>query len=257
MAKGMFGEHLKRERELREVSVEEICSATRISPKFLEALENEQWEKLPGGVFGHGFVRTIARYLGLSEENLLSEYDLARGEAIPPSAEKPKERIPSASKWIPAVALLALLAVLAGLILGGRYAWRMYAAHRAKKKTSAVVTALPPTGTAASAVNDPPPLLASGNEPVVPLHLSVVASQTTHVRIVVDGTVVHNADTSAGQNLLFSALDRFEVSASSAAAVLLQLNGQTVMLTGLPGSSGTILLTAKDLRPNAGGPTHP
>ena len=254
MAKGMFGERLKRERELREVTIEEICSATRISPKFLEALENEQWEKLPGGVFGHGFVRTIARYLGLSEENLLSEYDLARGEAIPPSAQKPEERIPSAPKWIPAAALLA---VLAGLILGGRYAWRMYAAHRAKKKTSAVVTALPPTGTPASAGNDPAPPLASGNEQVVPLHLSVVAFQATHVRIVADGTVVHDADTPAGQNLHFSALDRFEVSASSAAAVLLQLNGQTVMLTGLPGSSGTILLTSKDLRPNAGGTTHP
>jgi len=60
MAKGTFGERLKRERELREVTVHEIASATRIAAKFLEALENEQWEKLPGGVFGRGFVRSIA-----------------------------------------------------------------------------------------------------------------------------------------------------------------------------------------------------
>jgi len=79
MAKGTFGERLKRERELREVKLEEVASATRIAPRFLEALENEQWEKLPGGVFGRGFVRSIARYLGLSEEDLLSEYDLAHG----------------------------------------------------------------------------------------------------------------------------------------------------------------------------------
>ena|SRR5579863_9482571 len=80
MAKGNFGERLKRERELREVSAEELTKATRISARFLDALENEQWDKLPGGVFGRGFVRTIARYLGLSEESLLAEYDLARGE---------------------------------------------------------------------------------------------------------------------------------------------------------------------------------
>ena len=54
--------------------------ATEEAQKFLDALENEQWDKLPGGVFGRGFVRSIARYLGLSEENLLSDYDLARGE---------------------------------------------------------------------------------------------------------------------------------------------------------------------------------
>ena len=64
MAKGTFGERLKRERELREVTLEEITSATRIGPRFLNALENEDWEKLPGGVFNRGFVRAIARYLG-------------------------------------------------------------------------------------------------------------------------------------------------------------------------------------------------
>src|SRR2546425_5984584 len=139
MAKGTFGERLKRERELREVTVHEIASATRIAAKFLEALENEQWEKLPGGVFGRGFVRSIARYLGLSEENLLSEYDLARGESTAPAPQKPEERIPSTPKWIPALAVVVLIGMLVGIVIGGRYAWRGYAAHPAAKKTSALV----------------------------------------------------------------------------------------------------------------------
>ena len=80
MAKGSFGEILKREREMREVTLNEVTVATRIAPRFLEAFEREEWEKLPGGVFNRGFVRAIARYLGLNEENLLSEYDLAYGE---------------------------------------------------------------------------------------------------------------------------------------------------------------------------------
>src|SRR5215471_3943674 len=130
MAKGIFGERLKRERELREVSLEEISKATRIAPRFMEALENEQWNRLPSGVFGRGFVRSIARYLGLNEEDLLSEYDLVRGESSTAAPPKSEERIPSAPKWIPVALVLALIAVLAGRVIGGRYVWRALVAHR-------------------------------------------------------------------------------------------------------------------------------
>lgn len=139
MAKGTFGERLKRERELREVKLDEVASATRIAPRFLEALENEQWEKLPGGVFGRGFVRSVARYLGLSEEDLLSEYDLARGENPNATPQKPEERIPSPPRWIPIAAVLLLVVVLAGLVFGFRYAWKAYHARRAQKKASAIL----------------------------------------------------------------------------------------------------------------------
>src|SRR5262249_10200552 len=130
MAKGTFGERLKRERELREVTLEEVSAATRISARFLEALENEDWPRLPGGVFGRGFVRTIARYLGLNEENLLSEYDLARGENLKTAPPKPEDRIPSPPKWIPIAFVLATLLLLGGLIAGGIYAWQKFKAHR-------------------------------------------------------------------------------------------------------------------------------
>src|ERR1043166_6623023 len=143
MAKGTFGERLKRERELREVSLEEVAKGTRIAERFLQALENEQWDKLPGGVFGRGFVRSTARYLGLSEENLLSEYDLARGESANPIPQRPGERIPSPPKWTPAAATLALVALVATLVFAGRYAWKAYQAHRAQTKSSAIV-GLPP-----------------------------------------------------------------------------------------------------------------
>src|SRR5207249_5605529 len=119
MARGNFGERLKREREMREVSLEELTKATRISTRFLLALENEDWEKLPGGVFGHGFVRTIARYLGLSEEALLGEYDLARAEHSPAPLPKPEERIPAPPKWLPAAAVLIVLLLLVGLFFAG------------------------------------------------------------------------------------------------------------------------------------------
>ncbi len=136
MARGNFGERLKRERELREVSVDELTKATRISARFVQALENEEWDKLPGGIFGHGFVRAIARYMGLDEEALLGEYDLARAEKLPPAPAKPEQRIPAPPNWLPAVAVFIMLLLLAGLFYAARYAWRRFASHHAAKQAA-------------------------------------------------------------------------------------------------------------------------
>ncbi len=244
MAKGTFGERLKRERELREVPLNEIANSTRISLKFLEALENEQWEKLPGGVFGHGFVRTIARYLGLSEEDLLSEYDMARGESSAQTPQKPEQRIPSPPKWIPVAGVLLLIFLLAGIFFAGRYAWYAFLKHRAAKKPTANV--ILPTQDSSAAVTPP-----------VSLELSVASSAATRVRVVADGTVAYDAVLSVGQSLHFSARDNFQVSAANSSAVLLELNGRELPPLGMPRSSGTISLSAKDLRPTNSGVTQP
>lgn len=145
MARGNFGERLKRERELREVTLEEITAHTRIAPRFLEALENEDWDKLPGGVFNRGFVRSVARYLGLDEESLLGEYDLAHGASpIVPTSERQEDRIPSPPKWIPVAMVLGALALLALLVVGGVYAWKHWAARRAAAKQSSSLNTITP-----------------------------------------------------------------------------------------------------------------
>jgi cytoskeleton protein RodZ len=140
MAKGNFGERLKRERELREVSPNEVVVATRISLRFLEALENEDWDKLPGGVFNRGFVRSIARYLGLDEEHLLAEYDLARGDQAPEFVSKPENRIPQPSKWLAVGLALGALVVIAALVAAGIYGWKRYSSYRRAKPASAITT---------------------------------------------------------------------------------------------------------------------
>jgi len=243
MAKGTFGERLKRERELREVTLDEVSKSTRISARFLQALENEDWPKLPGGVFGRGFVRTIARYLGLSEESLLAEYDSARGEGTLAAPPKPEERIPSPPKWLPVAAVLVILLLLAGLIFGGIYAWRkIKSRHLAKPQQSSTVrpAPAPPTGA--------PPSSPSATAAKVPLALAVSTSAPTHMRILADGKVVLDTDLLAGQNRRFAAAQQFEVSASDSSAVLLELNGNMIAPLGTPGSSGKIVLSTKDLR---------
>jgi cytoskeleton protein RodZ len=69
-----FGARLRGEREAQSVSIEALSDATRITARALQALENEDWSRLPGGVFNRGFIRSIARHLRLDEEALVAAY---------------------------------------------------------------------------------------------------------------------------------------------------------------------------------------
>lgn len=261
MARGNFGERLKRERELREVSLKEITTTTRIGPRYLEALENEEWDKLPGGVFNRGFVRAIARYLGLDEENLLSEYDLAHGEQSNPVPQPYENKIPRPPIWVPVLAVLGLLAVLGVLIAGSIYGWRRYAAHRAAKRSSSL-SSLPgqtslenaegtPSAAAITASNSP------NTSATVPLDLSVSTSAATRVRIIADGALLLDAELPAGETRHYSANRQFEVTAADSSAVLLEMNGRAMPPVGSPGASGTIVLSQMDLRQASGGTSKP
>ena len=72
-----FGEELRREREIRGISLKEIADSTKISKRFLEAIERNEHRTLPAPVFTRGFVREYARYLGLSCEEMVNRYNFA------------------------------------------------------------------------------------------------------------------------------------------------------------------------------------
>jgi cytoskeleton protein RodZ len=263
MAKGSFGELLKRERETREISLNELTVATRVPLKFLEAFENEGWEKLPGGVFNRGFVRAIARYLGLSEEHLLAEYDLAHGESkiVAPPPENP---IPSPSKWLVALGVLVILLGVAGVVAGSVYGWHRYAAHHAAKRSvaSSAQSQSQPQSPAALpnlAFNAAPsPVSSASAAPASPvLDLTLSTSAATRVRVVADGKILLNRTLPAGETRHFSAARQFQVTAADPSGVLLELNGQAMPPLGAPGTSGTIVLSQKDLRQARGGNSQP
>jgi cytoskeleton protein RodZ len=87
-----FGARLKQEREKRGVTLDEISLSTKIGTRFLRALEDEQFDQLPGGIFNKGFVRGYARHLGLDESQAVADYLEAVGENQPdPSTDTPAE----------------------------------------------------------------------------------------------------------------------------------------------------------------------
>ena len=69
-----LGQYLRRERESRSVSLQELSKNTRISMTFLEALEKDDFEAFPRQEFVLGFLQGYARQLGLKGEEVLRRY---------------------------------------------------------------------------------------------------------------------------------------------------------------------------------------
>jgi len=87
-----FGQKLKLEREKRAITLDQISSSTKIGTRMLQALEEENFDHLPGGIFNKGFVRAYARFVGLDEEQTVSDYLEASEQnvaSVPESAVEP------------------------------------------------------------------------------------------------------------------------------------------------------------------------
>ena len=139
-----FGERLRREREMRGISLEDITAATKIGKRLLRALEEEQFDLLPGGIFNKGYVRAYAKYVGIDEEQAVAEYLAAAGEVVPDErliAEQDisgrlLERVrrddsDDGGQRFPFVPVLVLLVVIAGAA-GGWHVYRQRVRERAQ-----------------------------------------------------------------------------------------------------------------------------
>lgn len=69
-----LGEYISRERRMREIRLDEISAATRIRRSYLEALERDDFVKLPSRPFVVGFLRAYARYIGIDEDDVVTRY---------------------------------------------------------------------------------------------------------------------------------------------------------------------------------------
>lgn len=124
------GAILHEARNRRKVELSEVESSTRIRLRFLRAIENEEWDVLPGGVYTRGFIRTYASFLGLDGERLAGDYrrDVEEGRRM--SAEPPlpaatgarapgPRRLPVAATTAIAVAAVLAVAVVAIIVIPG------------------------------------------------------------------------------------------------------------------------------------------
>jgi cytoskeleton protein RodZ len=160
-----IGETLRRERLRRNLDLDQISRELKISSRFLEAIEDERFDKLPAGVFARSFVRQYARLLELDEEELAAQ--VQRAVEPEPVPIKPVENwqpqvqeihVPRVEEWeavgghdrfrwsasLPALALV----VVVMLVCSGVYSFWQRTRHmttaRATAPTQTVQRPVPP-----------------------------------------------------------------------------------------------------------------
>ncbi len=140
---GRFGERLRREREMRGISLDDIAAATKIGTRLLRALEEEHFDSLPGGIFNKGYVRAYAKYVGIDEEEAVAEYLTAASETAPDVrliAHQNSSTHGDASQsgsvasrgGFPFLPVIILLLVIAGAVGG----WHLYQQRQGERRES-------------------------------------------------------------------------------------------------------------------------
>ena len=133
-----IGEQLRLAREERGIPLREISNETRISVRYLEAIEASDYKRLPGGIFNRSFVRAYARCIGYDEKEAVeayARYMREQGEAPDNVATTPhhaKVYTDAPATRSPVLTVILAIVILAILTLGALAALHWYQRKSAK-----------------------------------------------------------------------------------------------------------------------------
>lgn len=226
-----IGQDLKRERELRGISLQEIAETTKINPRFLRELEEDNLDALPGEFFVRGIIREYAKQLGLNEHDVLNTY-LESLQSVP----KKEIDIEQGSSGLPkniisAIRIAALGAFLIAVLIGLFFIFgKKGPPPSPKPKTEASIpkkTVLPP-----------PESEKTMEEEIKVRELSLEFSfhQDTWIQILADGEKVYNGIRLSGGKFEVTAEREIIIDLGNAGGLSYTINGQKGIPFGRPGA---------------------
>jgi cytoskeleton protein RodZ len=259
------GETLRGERLRKNLSLEQIARETKINSHLLDAIEKNQFDRLPRGVFAKSFVRQYARFLGLDEEELAAEVQKAMqsGTELPGFAvvqAEPAFKVPKVTRWdgagarqnssaLPSLAML----VVVMLVCSGIYAWWQRSRHPGQApmahpvvKTATLASAPKPVTPLPQTDAAPPPPAAPLPEDLNPqaLHASLTADEPTWVRAWADGKEVMTTILEPNLTKTVDAVGEIRLRTGNAGALQITLNGKPVGAAGPKGQISIVTLTS-------------
>ncbi len=240
-----LGQELRRERELRGVSLNEISDSTKISIRYLRALENDNLEILPGQFFTKGIIRAFAKYLGLDEESVLNKYyeDILLREQLQEKEKKKKEHDSGetpgdAKRMIPygVGLMIVVLVILSFFIL------------RPRKSEPLEETSLP-IGSLQGKLPQTPSSFQMEHYQGNRIHIQLSFKERTWIQVYADGDLVLDGIKNPGETSDIQASEELLIHLGNAGGVIYSLNNRE----GRPfGSLGAVVknirITPKNLR---------
>jgi cytoskeletal protein RodZ len=275
------GRILRKERERKGISLEDVSRVTRITPENLKALEEDDFRAISAPVFARGFLRTYASHLGLDTHEILARYEIqtdlvkAAPKAKEPSA--PPRKNGSFSKY------LVFLSLIGVGVAAGIYLFQKTPAQPEPPRTAAAIPVPPPPDVQPTPPPSPPapPLSApapSQSEPVEGVvvkapreaqkppaatapkpaiketgkeeekpkerrHvLKVVAKEKTWMRVKPDDQPAADVLLQPGETVSWSARRRFDLTIGNAGGLEVSLNGVSQGPLGKSGQVVTLVL---------------
>jgi transcriptional regulator with XRE-family HTH domain len=234
-----IGSTLREAREHRHLSQTEVEAATMIPTRYLEALEHEQYERLPEGLYRRSFLREYAEYLGLNGDLYVVEYDLEHQPPPPPDPPPPPPK--AVAVPVRAVAIAVCIALVAGGLwwLGGR----------GDDSPSPARATLPPRHAVAPRTAAPAKKTAPA-PPAAPPALTRVAAKGDcwlSVRVgSADGPLAYQGTLRRGSHVAFGLRRRLLVRMGAPENLTATIGGRSVTAS-LPGHTANVVVTAQGL----------
>jgi len=245
-----IGETLRRERLQQGLDLQQLSKTTKIGTRMLQAMEQNDFSKLPGGVFTRSFIRQYAVALGLQATALDEQLAHLQSTAEEPAKSDTRKDVitegshyslsdynsarNSSSLW------MSLVWVVLAIAVGGAV---YYAMNRPPATASAPAR---PASPPPSAAPTPLPTAAVVPEPAPsgsPVQVVLTAKETAWVSITVDGKSQYVGDMKTDEKRTIQANDRVKLVAGNAGALEVSLNGKPVDPIGPKGQVRVVEFT--------------
>jgi hypothetical protein len=214
------------------VDLRDIAEATNISLRFLQALEEDRTDVLPGGIFPKAFVRQYATYLGLDPDRLVAEYVYTHGGVASPGSVPPPR--PASGRM---AAVFFGLILVAGVALFASARAGLFGRHSGE--AAPPPPASPDVTMPADRVYPPPPPSTTAAAPGAPvtgaLVLSLTARQDCWVEVQVDGTTALSRILTQGETQRLEAQSQIVFSVGNAGGVSFAINDRPGIPLGREG----------------------
>jgi len=246
-----IGEKLRRRRLESGASLEAIAADLRITKRMLEAIEAEDFDKLPGGVFRRSFVLQYAKALGIEPQAIAPDLQqLSRFDEDPtvPGQEKPRfgsdmPAITPRHDWSGLQSSLRSLATVVVVVLGcaGLYVWWQRTERGMRSSPPPAVTEqAPPSQLPRSAPASEAP---AATPPALPVRVGIVADEKTWIQAVSDGRRVFSDSLQAKQTKVIEATQKVSLIIGNAGGIEVSLNGKPIGPIGPRGQVRMLELT--------------